>query len=64
MNTKTESLGPKGHLLHKITLPRSGDIADPPNRWKQTQGVIVCKTPVIVRQRNMFLNERTEQNSI
>ena len=28
-------LSPTGHLLHKATIPRQGDIADLPNTQKQ-----------------------------
>lgn len=34
---ETAPLGPKGHLLHKATWPRLGDIAELPNTLKQTQ---------------------------
>ena len=30
-------LSPTGHLLHKATIPRQGDIADLPNTQKQIQ---------------------------
>lgn len=31
-------LGPTGHLLHKATLPKLGDVAHLPNTQKQTEG--------------------------
>lgn len=49
-------LGLTGHLLHKTTLPRPGDIADPPNTWKQAQ-----ETAKMGRQSNT--SPMKEQNS-
>ena len=39
MTREAVPLGSTGHLLHRATLPRPGDLAVLPSTWKQTQGV-------------------------